>query len=199
MRSAPVRRQVGDIIRLRAPGLATGVILCGTALTALGLPSGGPEAIFRMAAIGVGASLAIATAIEATAGIRSLIRVDLLMLWILYLLTLMEFLFPQPGVDSSVSAVAATDGTIAVLLGFASLVVGRHLVPWRSKSHSRYPLADLPPSKIFLLFIAAAFLGYLHMFLAVNFDPFEVIRQMLQPRFTQAWSRGRLGGDIFTL
>jgi oligosaccharide repeat unit polymerase len=37
------------------------------------------------------------------------------------------------------------------------------------------------------------------MFVAVNFDPFEVIRQMFMPRFTQAWSRGRLGGDIFTL
>jgi oligosaccharide repeat unit polymerase len=152
-----------------------------------------------MAALGVGVSLAIATALEATEGIRNIIRVDLLMLWILYLLTLLEFLFPQYGVDSAISTVAAKDGTIAVLLGFGGLAVGRHLIPWRSKSHYKSPLADLPPSRTFLLFIAAAFLGYLHMFLAVNFDPFEVIRQLLMPRFTQAWSRGRLGGDLFTL
>ena len=199
MRTASVGRGVSEIIRLRAPALSTGIILCGITLSALGVSSGSPEAIFRFAAIVVGASLGIATAIEATAGIRNLIRVDLLMLWILYLLTLMEFLFPQPGVDSAVSAVAAADGTIAVLLGFASLAVGRHLVPFRRKAHYKSPLADLPPSKIFLLFVVAAFLGYLHMFLAVNFDPFELIRQLFMPRFTQAWSRGRVGGDLYTL
>ena len=198
----PAKRQSGENKRLRAPAVSTGVILCGIAVAALGvigLSSEGPEVIFRTAAICVGVSLGTATAIEATAGIRNLIRVDLLMLWILYLLTLMEFLFPQPGVDSALSAVAATNGTIAVLLGFAGLVVGRHLVPWRSGSHYNSPFANVPPSKFFLLLIASAFLGYLHMFLAVNFDPFEVFRQMLMPRFTQAWSRGRYGGDLFSL
>ena len=198
----PAKRQSGENKRLRAPALSTGVILFGIAARRTWFWS-----VLRRSGshFEFGGDLCRcfpghATAIEATAGIRNLIRVDLLMLWILYFLTLMEFLFPQPGVNSALSAVAATDGTIAVLLGFAGLVVGRHLVPWRSGSHYNSPFANLPPSKFFLLLIvSAAFLGYLHMFLAVNFDPFEVFRQMLMPRFTQAWSRGRYGGDIFSL
>jgi oligosaccharide repeat unit polymerase len=54
-------------------------------------------------------------------------------------------------------------------------------------------VTDVAPGSIFLLFVLAAMLGYLHMFLAVNFDPFEVMRQMLLPRFAQSWGRGRYG------
>ena len=32
------------------------------------------------------------------------------------------------------------------------------------------------------------------MLIAVNFNPVELVNQMLAPRFTQPWQRGRLGG-----
>src|SRR5262249_4882371 len=35
---------------------------------------------------------------------------------------------------------------------------------------------------------------YLNMLMAVSFDPIELVRQMLQPRFSQPWTRGSLGG-----
>ena len=41
-------------------------------------------------------------------------------------------------------------------------------------------------------------LGYFHVFLAVNFDPFEALRQMSLPRFSQSWGRGQYG-DAYAL
>jgi len=178
----------------RASGLVpTAVILCGLALTRVFLPDDSAVSIFSVAAVGVGISLSLATAIEATAGIRSLIRVDILILWVLYGLTFLEFLFPQPNVDALVSPAAALNGTDAVLIGFAGLVIGRHLLHKRGGSHELSAFSDVRPANVFLAFVLATLLGYLHVFLAVNFDPFEVVRQISLPRFSQSWSRGRYG------
>jgi hypothetical protein len=46
---------------------------------------------------------------------------------------------------------------------------------------------------VFFVFLLVAFFGYLHILLAVDFDIFEAIRQMLLPRFSQSWSRGQYG------
>src|SRR5262249_29717158 len=119
--------------RSNSRALATTVMLTGLVITGLVLPAGGTVDIFATAAIWVGMTLAISTGIEAIDGVRNLIRVDLLMLWALYGLTLLEFLFPQSNVGAAVAADAATEGTYAVLLGFAGLVIGRHLVPYRSR------------------------------------------------------------------
>ena len=172
--------------------VSTSVILCGLALTSLILPSDGAGDVFTVGAFGVGLSLSLATFVEARGGgIRNLIRVDIIILWVLYALTFLEFLFPQPGVDALVSPTAATNGTNAVLVGFAGLTVGRHLVPRQSKPRQSY--IDLRPASVFVLFVLATLVGYLHIFLSVNFDPFEVVRQLSLPRFSQSWSRGQLG------
>ena len=68
------------------------------------------------------------------------------MFWVLYGLTFLEFLFPQPGVDALVSSAAASNGTNAVLLGFAGLAVGRHLVPRRGGPAYSSVFIDLRPS-----------------------------------------------------
>jgi oligosaccharide repeat unit polymerase len=172
---------------------ATKTILFGLLVTSIALPADYTSNIFTVSAVGVGATLSLATGIEAMAGVRSLIRVDLLMLWALYGLTLLEFLFPQPGIDDLVTPAAAVSGTYAVLLGFASLAVGRHLVKRRRRRSQISGFIVVPPTAIFLLFLLATLVGYLHIFLAVNFDPFEVLRQMSLPRFSQSWSRGRYG------
>jgi oligosaccharide repeat unit polymerase len=153
--------------------------------------------VFTVGAFGVGLSLGVATLIEAKAGIRNLIRVDILILWALYGLTFLEFLFPQPSVDAVVWPAAATNGTNAVLVGFAGLAVGRHLVPKRGGSRGSAAL-DLRPAQFFLLFMLAALVGYLHIFLAVNFNPFEALSQMALPRFAQSWSRGQYG-NVYSL
>lgn len=171
------------------------IIVLGLAATWLILPSSDPESIFDTAGLGVGISLLIATGMEARAGVRALIRTDILMLWVLYGLAFLEFLFPQPDVNSVVTVNAATRGTEAALLGFFGIVVGRHLI-------SKRPSTNLPPefgsSQLFVLFILAFAIGYLHIFLAVNFDVAEMLRQMSLPRFSQSWGRGKYG-DIYSL
>ena len=179
----------------RSSAIPTLIMVIGLAVTWLALPSTDPESIFGAAAIGVGIALAGATAIEAYAGVRALIRTDNLMLWVLYGLTFLEFLFPQPDVNASVSIDAATNGTGAVLLGFFGMVVGRHLVPMQS--NATVP-ADFKPNHLFGLFLFAFVVGYLHIFIAVNFNPIEMIEQMARPRFSQSWGRGKLG-DISAL
>jgi oligosaccharide repeat unit polymerase len=179
----------------RSPAVSTLIIIVGLTLTWLALPSTDSESIFDVAAIGVGVALLIATIVEASAGVRALIRTDNLMLWVFYGLTLLEFLFPQPDVNSSVGVDAATRGTGIVLLAFFGLVVGRHLV-----STPANPVApvDFQPGHLFGLFVFAFVVGYLHILIAVNFDPIEMITQMARPRFTQPWGRGKLG-DISAL
>jgi oligosaccharide repeat unit polymerase len=171
------------------------IMVLGLAVTWLALPSNDAESIFDTAATGVGIALLSATAMEAFSGVRALIRTDNLMLWVLYGLTLLEFLFPQPDVNTATSVEAATRGTGAVLLGFFGLVVGRHLV-------SKRPNLNVPiefgPGQLFALFILAFVVGYLHIFVAVNFDPLEMISQMSGPRFSQSWGRGRYG-DLYSL
>src|SRR5262249_39433917 len=154
---------------------STAVILCGLALTSILLPSDSAVDVYSFAAIGVGLSLSLATVIEGRTGIRKLIRVDILMFWALYGLTFFEFLFPQPGVDALISPAGAAKGTNAALAGFVGLAVGRHLVPRRGgSSRALSVLIDLRPANVFLVFVLATLLGYLHIFVAVNFDPFEV-------------------------
>jgi oligosaccharide repeat unit polymerase len=183
--------------RLDATRLAmirsTVVIIFGLLLTGLLLPSDSASAVFSTAAVGVGISLGAATAVELGIGVRNIIRVDLLMLWSLYGLTLLEFLFPQPGISSVVAPASAVNATYAVLVGFAGLALGRILISRRSRC-SEESFGDVSPGSIFFLFMAATLLGYLHIFLAVDFDLFEALRQMSLPRFAQSWSRGRYGG-----
>jgi hypothetical protein len=170
-------------------------ILVGVVMTSVVLPSDSAVGIFSAAAYGVGVTLAGAILIEARSGIRSLIRVDLLLLLVLYGLTLFEFLFHQSdfeGLLSQLSPVTAVNGTYAVLVAFAGLAIGRHFVPIRESLRAS-SVADLRPSSTFFVFLVVTFLGYLHILLAVDFDIPEAIRQMLLPRFSQSWSRGQYG------
>jgi oligosaccharide repeat unit polymerase len=169
---------------------STATILCGILATYIATQLFVDDAVqlFSVAAYGVAVTLALSTYIEGKGGARELIRVDILLLWVLYGLTLFEFLFPQPNVDVSLSN--AANGADAVLLGVAGIAVGRHLIS-HQRSTPQFP--ELRPSHIFLLFVLAAVLGNFYPLLSVNFDPFELLRQMSLPRFTQSWSRGRYG------
>jgi oligosaccharide repeat unit polymerase len=171
------------------------IMIFGLAATWLVLPSDDAESIFKTAAIGVGIALLSATAMESFSGVRALIRTDNLMLWVLYGLTLLEFLFPQPDVNVAVSVEAATRGAGAVLVGFFGLIMGRHLVSKRSSSNVE---VNLTPGHLFGFFLFAFVVGYLPIFIAVDFDPIEMIVQMSGPRWSQSWGRGRYG-NIYSL
>jgi oligosaccharide repeat unit polymerase len=173
---------------------STVVLLLGLFVTRISLPSDSSVAIFSHAAYGVGLTLLIAILIEASSGVRALIRVDFLVFLSLFGLTLLEFLFRQPDVEGMVGPAAASDGTNAVLVAYGGLAIGRHFVPIKQNSlQGTAIVADLPASSVFMVFIVVTVFGYLHIFLAVNFDIFEAIQQMLWPRFSQSWSRGQYG------
>lgn len=147
---------------------------------------------FKFPAPVVATGLGLAVWIESRAGLRNLIRVDLFMLTVLFLLTFFEFLLPQGTVTHRVSLASAQTAVQATLLGFAGITIGRHAFPATRALPERMEFRASPRATMTLL-IGSALLGYLYMLLAVRFDIFEMFYQMTRPRFSQPWTRGRYG------
>ncbi len=172
---------------------ASVVMIVGLAITYLLLPDGGSVAIYRTAAIGVALAIGVGVFLEAQR-VRSLVRTDLLMIVALFGLTLLEFFFPQEAVEQMVSAHSATRGVEALFLGFCGLIIGRHFASRRRPRVASAVWVQWSPTTLFRLYLVLLFVGYLNMLWAVGFDPVELVDQMLRPRFSQPWTRGRLGG-----
>jgi oligosaccharide repeat unit polymerase len=175
-------------------GTATGVLVPGLLITALTLPFGSPLETFTYATNGAAVALVLSLAIELRNGLRAMLRTDIVMLLSLFGLTFLEFLIPHKEFfEFDVSAQAATDGSLAVLVGFIGIAIGRLFFPLALPTRVERNI-EISPTTMFRLYLLVFFLGYLHIFLAVKFDVFEAIRQMTLPRFSQSWGRGRLGG-----
>lgn len=173
---------------------ATIALVLGLALTGASMPTDDATRIFGHAAAGVAVSLAVSIGIELTAGLRSLLRADIVMLVTLFGLTFVEYLLPSRTMfEFLVSPEGAVNAAVSALIAFAGIGVGRHFVSEIRERRGRSYTMDLSGAAMFQIFLLAFFLGYLHIFLAVNFDPFEALRQMAEPRFAQSWGRGRLG------
>jgi oligosaccharide repeat unit polymerase len=181
--------------RLTLSTVSTTILMCaGLGATYLVLPDNSPITIFFTTAIGVMAALGAGLFLESRGDLRTLIRTDVIMLVALYGLTLVEFFFPQELVEEQLDPQTATQGVGALLLGFAGILIGRNFA-----SRSRRVAADtasthLSRGAIFVLFMVTFFGGYFYMLVAVDFNPVELVRQMLAPRFSQPWTRGNLGG-----
>lgn len=174
--------------------VSTCVIVFGLLLAALLADTADTvDIVFRHAALVVGGALMLALVIEAQVGVRNLVRVDFVMLSALYLLTFFEFLFPQESLARRISPEAARTAVEATLLGFGGIAVGRHLFPARWSPRRSSPPIDVTPGQMLALLLACFCLGYLKVFMSVNFNVFDVIYYMQQPRFSQPWGRGRLG------
>jgi oligosaccharide repeat unit polymerase len=176
-------------------GGASFVLCAGLGLAWINLPAEGSLEIFGSAAVVVGIALTLAVLLEFRAGVRNLLRADLLMLVALYALTFLEYLFPHPeAANHLVTSQSATDGTTAVLLGFAGLAVGRHILPGHARPRESVTPLQLAPRTIMFLFVGTFLVGYFHMLWAVGFNVVELVSEMLDPRFSQPWGRGRYGG-----
>lgn len=173
----------------------TFVFLIGLA-AAYGLmpPSAPPSEMARTVAIITAGALAISIFFDSRKGLQNLFRADLLCLVGLYFLTLVEFLFPQENFNDLLTIEQTSKALVMVLVGMASLAIGRHLVSQKPARASQLNFGDISNSLLIWVLIASAFLGYLDMLLAVDFDIPKMIDSMLAPRFTQPWGRGRLGG-----
>lgn len=123
---------------------------------------------------------------------RQWFRLDLAALAGAYYLTLAEFLAPQPQFAGEVTPASAAFALRLVLLGLAGLALGRHLVlPDARKAPSGWP--D-PGVRTWTALLWTAFLlANLHLFLSVQFNPVTLLRELAAPRFSQSWSRERLG------
>ena len=182
----------------RATVWSTTIFVIGLFLTYVVLPSDSVEHVFSIAAIGIGLSLLAATTLEGTSGVRGLIRVDILMLWVLYGLTFLEFLFPQSDQQffSTANSISLRTSQRPARLSrwLASLDLPRAGFWCRGGTKvTASSVAEVTPRQIFFVFLISALFGYLPMLLAVKFDLLEMLRQMSLPRFVQSWQRGRYG------
>src|SRR5262249_53144781 len=125
-RSPSVSREVGAPVP-RAHPIGTWFCLGGLAVTVLLLGGLEGSEVGRRAAIGTGLSILASLLFDARRGFTNVIRADVLAILTLYLLTFLEMLFPQPAFDAAVDAAQAQRGATIVILGLASVVVGRHL------------------------------------------------------------------------
>lgn len=151
------------------------------------------DAVFPNAARVITGALAFALFIEGQGGLRFLIRADLFMLLVLFLLTFLEFLFPQATLVAEMTLEGAQTAVSAAAVGFAGITLGRHAFKMRQPPPDTQAV-NLTPGQMIGLFFVCFFFGFLHIFLSVNFDIGEAIYQMSRPRFSQPWTRARLGG-----
>src|SRR5262249_38059951 len=112
----------------------------------------------------------------------------------LYGLTLVEFFFPQEELNDVLSPEQAIHGVEALFLGFAGLIIGRNFVNGSPRQVASMVIPQLRPSAVFILYVGAFCFSYFYMLLAVDFDPAELIHEMMASRWSQAWSRRELGG-----
>jgi len=82
-----------------------------------------------------------------------------------------------------------------VLVGFAGLLIGRHLIHPKRQPLQQLLTHEIPPGILLLIFWGAFCIGYLHQWVspAVSFDPVKWMDYTLKPRFEQPWGRGRYG------
>jgi oligosaccharide repeat unit polymerase len=180
----------------------TTVAMCaGLGATYLLLPDSSPSTIYFTTAIGVMLVLGAGLFFESRGALRNYIRTDVVMLVALYGLTLVEFYFPQELVDQELAPQTATHSVEALLLGFGGILIGRNFARnSRGVAAAASASMQLSRNAIFALFVTTFCVGYLRMLVAVDFSVAELIRQMMAPRFSQAWTRGSLGGlrDLLT-
>ncbi len=169
------------------------VAVIGIIFTMLTLNGWAPSDIARYAAIGTGISIAASVFFDLKLGVRNLQRADLFAILAYYFLTLFEFLFPQRAFNKMLSPALAYDGSIICMVGFLGLFIGRHLFVPKRQPFRTTLTHEIPRSMMLWLFWGAFLIGYSNMLTAVKGDVWEMIQQFMGPRFSQPWSRERLG------
>lgn len=153
-----------------------------------------PSVMAGTTATTIGIALAVSIYFDSRRGLRNLLRTDLLSLIGLYFLTLAEFLFPQAEFNDLLTLEQTSAGLSITLIGMGALALGRHLIPPKPMQSGWLRFSDISNQLLFRVFVGVALLGYLNMLLSVDFNVVAMIDAMLEPRFSQPWGRGRLGG-----
>jgi oligosaccharide repeat unit polymerase len=190
--SRPVPPPALDYPRPDTTGTITALL--GLLLTALFLGGEKASDVGRAASFGALASVSLSLSFDLRAGgLKNLIRADVMAILAFYFLTLFEFLFPQPDFDMMLARDSAYSASLGVLLGFAGLLVGRHLVRVHRQPFAETMTREIPAAWIIAIYWTCVLVAYAHMLIAVNFDIAEMVHYFMEPRFAQPWGRGRLG------
>ena len=177
----------------RASTVGSALFLAGAWFTALTMHGDQPSQIAHYAAVGVGLSLLASIYVDSRQGLLNLVRPDLMAIFALYFLTLFEFLFKQDLFNRRTDVYFTKQAIIACIVGFSGMVIGRHLPNVRKHSLKKIFLTPTPRGLIMAIFVGCVVLGSLNMLMAVNFSIPEMLHYFVAPRFTQPWSRERLG------
>jgi oligosaccharide repeat unit polymerase len=172
---------------------ATALMVAGLITTPIAAIGAEPSALAHSYAVWVALSILGGIAVDFRRNLRNLVRADLMAIGAFYFLTLFEFLFPQPGFNAMVTLEETRVALLACVAGFAGLAVGRHLPPPAPRSLQHLLSAEFAPRTLITIYSLCLFGAYFYMLLSVDFDFFEMVRQIMGPRFTQSWSRERLG------
>ena len=192
-RQVPAAFTPGEGDRPKPDFNGTLAALAGIAITGLFMTGTLPSTLGRVAAIGTALSLLLSVLMDFRAGPRNLIRADMMAILAFYFLTLFEFLFPQPIFDAMIDVRTTHEALLVVLLGFAGLLIGRHLVHVRRQPFSETLTREVPHFWMILIFWACFLVGYMHMLVAVDFNVKDMVFYFMEPRFSQPWQRGKFG------
>ena len=193
-RHVPAAFTPGEGDRPKPNANGTLAALTGIVITGLMLHGALPSGMARLAAIGTAASLLLSVLMDFRAGgPRNLIRADVMAILAFYFLTLFEFLFPQPLFDTMIDVRTTHEALLIVLLGFAGLLIGRHLVHVRRQPFSETLTREVPHFWMIAIFWSCFLIGYLHMLVAVDFNVSDMLFYFMEPRFSQPWQRGKFG------
>lgn len=157
-------------------------------------PNDLPSDMARQVAYLVGGGFALSLWFDSTRGWSNLFRTDLVCLSGLYFFTLLEFLYPQEEFNNKLTSEQTVSALGVLLIAFAALTIGRHFSLLKPVPKKWLDFRDVPDQALFRLFLICAFLGYYYMLSTVDFDVLEAMDEMQEPRFTQPWSRGQMGG-----
>lgn len=153
-----------------------------------------PSLMARQVAIALACGLGISFLLDwKQGGLRNLIRVDVVAYLSFFFLTFFEFFFPQSHFDTLVIPIDVKEATEMLLLGYAAIAIGRHLPIGPQGVHKVIGQIRMQPSHYLLVFFGSFCLSLLPQWLAVNFNPVVWIEELMQPRFTQSWGRGKFG------
>lgn len=172
---------------------ATALFLAAIAITTAFTGSGTAIEMGHNYALGIGLGLLASIAADFKGNVRNLVRADIMALSALYFLTLSEFVIPGPNLWIMFENLDLTDALHMCALGFAGLILGRHITIPAPAAMMRVTQLNPQPKILFLIFVGCLFFGYVYMAAAVDFNLGDMVHYFMTPRFTQPWGRGKFG------
>ena len=173
--------------------VGTVLFMTGLALTWMTLNGDSPAALGTWAAYGIGFSLAVSILADIRHGLRNMVRADLIGMLAIYGLFYAEFLFPQPQFNLDNSYDSIYRGLTYSMLGYGTYALVRHLGVRKAYPTSGVFVDPVSPSLIVRLFWFCFIVGFMHQWVAIDFDFTKWLWHWTGPRFSEPWARTALG------